>query len=70
MDSFWIITILIFAIVGLSYFVGRKSKEQDLEMEAILQEQEAREKALKIEKETVSRTNDSIRSELRDEAGE
>jgi hypothetical protein len=65
MDTVWIIVISVFTIVGLAFFVGRKSKEHDDEMEKFLAEQETKDKAAEIEKSTTNLSGDAVRNELR-----
>ena len=67
MDAVFVIVIMVFAVVGLAFFVGRQSQKHDMEMEKIQDEIELRKQACEIH-ESVTNTNiDAVRDELRDE---
>lgn len=67
MDAVWIILVMVFAVVGLAFFVGRQSQKHDMEMEKIQNEIEMRERASNIQQDIANADIESIRDELRDE---
>lgn len=66
METVWIIVIMVFVTVAIAFFVGRKSKEHDSQMEEFLKNEKAKEVANEIEKSTANLSSDSVRNELRD----
>lgn len=70
MESVLIIVVLVFAVVGMGFFIGRSSKEHDLEMQKIVQEQEAKDEAAKTVDSIAATPIDSIRDRLRSDASD
>ena len=65
MDTVWIIVIMVFVTVAAAFYVGRKSKEHDNQMEQFLEKEKVKETANEIEKTTAALDSNAVRDELR-----
>lgn len=68
MEAVLVIVLLVFVFVGISFLVGRYSKEHEMNMENIIKEQAAKDEANKTNQSVNSADINDIRDELRDEA--
>lgn len=68
MENFWVLVLLIIAVVLMGFYLGRSSKEHEQEMEDLMSKQNAKEEALKNAKAVRDAPIDSIRDRLRNDA--